>query len=73
ATIKKVTEVTWVWNEHYGKLCGTTGAESPGVKAALEICGRHGGPSRLPIRAVNSAEREALRSALLAIGAPGAK
>lgn len=73
AAIKKVTEVTWVWNEHYGKLCGTTGAESPGVKAALEICGRHGGPSRPPIRAVNSAEREALRSALLAIGAPGAK
>lgn len=73
AAVKKITEVTWVWNESYGSLCGTTGAESPGVKAALELCGRQGGPSRPPIRAASNAEREALRLALRKIGVPGIK
>lgn len=73
AAAKKITEATWVWNEHYGKLCGSTGAESPGVKAALELCGHQGGPSRSPIRAANDAERQALGLALRKIGVPGAR
>jgi len=43
------------------------------VKAALELCGRPGGPSRLPIRAVNDAERRELRAALARMGVPGVK
>lgn len=70
---QKITDITWVWNEYYGKFCTTTGAEGPGVKAALELCGRTGGPSRLPIRAVNPEERESLRTALRKIGVPGVK
>lgn len=73
AAQKKVTEVTWVWNEEYGRLCAATGAEGPGVKAALELCGRPGGPSRLPMRAANEDERNRLRAALRRIGAPGVK
>jgi dihydrodipicolinate synthase/N-acetylneuraminate lyase len=57
----------------YGRLVEATGAEGPGVKAALELCGRPGGPSRLPIRAVNDAERRELRSALARMGVPGLK
>jgi 4-hydroxy-tetrahydrodipicolinate synthase len=70
AAQKKVTEVTWTWVDVYGRLVGATGAESPGVKAALELCGRPGGPSRLPIRAVNGAERRELRDALVRMGVP---
>ena len=73
AAQKKVTEVTNVWLDAYGKLCTTTGAESPGVKAALELCGRPGGPSRLPIRAVTEDERRELRAALKRIGVPDVK
>jgi 4-hydroxy-tetrahydrodipicolinate synthase len=73
AAQKKITEVTWVWDEVYGRLVGATGAESPGVKAALELCGRPGGPSRLPIRAVDENERRGLRAALLSMGVPGVK
>jgi dihydrodipicolinate synthase/N-acetylneuraminate lyase len=73
AAQKSITEITWVWNEQYGKLCGTTGAEGPGVKAALELCGRPGGPSRLPMRSANDEERTALRAALRRMGVPGVK
>jgi len=40
------------------------------VKAALELCGRPGGPSRLPSRALTVAERTELRELLLRIGVP---
>jgi 4-hydroxy-tetrahydrodipicolinate synthase len=73
AAQKKVTDITSVWNEVYGKLCLATGAEGPGVKAALDLCGRRGGPSRLPIRALNDAERKTLRAALVRMGVPGVK
>ncbi|MSQ95513.1 MAG: dihydrodipicolinate synthase family protein [Gemmataceae bacterium] len=73
AAQKKVTDVTWVWNEVYGRMCQTTGAEGPGVKASLDLCGRRGGPSRLPIRALNEAERGKLRAMLLEIGVPDVK
>ncbi len=71
AAQRKVTDVTWIWNESYGRLCLATGAEGPGVKAALDLCGRPGGPSRLPVRAANDEERSALRAALRRIGVPG--
>lgn len=70
---KKVTDVTSVWLDTYGKLCTATGAESPGVKAALELCGRPGGPSRLPIRALTEDERRQLHAALLRMGVPHVK
>jgi 4-hydroxy-tetrahydrodipicolinate synthase len=71
AAQKKITTVTSVWNEVYGQMCLATGAEGPGVKAALDLCGRRGGPSRLPIRALNDVERKELRAALVRIGVPG--
>lgn len=73
AAQKKVTDVTWVWNEVYDRMVTTTGAEGPGVKAALDLVGRQGGPSRLPIRALNDAERRELRAALLKMGVPDVK
>ena len=73
AAQQKVREVTWLWNESYGKLCAATGAEGPGVKAALELCGRPGGPSRLPVRAASDDERQELRAMLRRIGVPGVK
>jgi 4-hydroxy-tetrahydrodipicolinate synthase len=73
AAQKKVTEVTAVWLDVYGQMCQATGAEGPGVKAALDLCGRRGGPSRLPIRALNDAERRELRAALVRMGVPGVK
>ena len=70
AAQKKITDVTWAWEDIYGRLVQTTGAEGPGVKAALELCGRPGGPSRLPIRAVTDTERSELRAVLQQIGVP---
>lgn len=70
---KKVTEITGIWLEVYGQMCLKTGAEGPGVKAALDLCGRRGGPSRLPIRALNDGERRELRNALVRMGVPGVK
>jgi dihydrodipicolinate synthase/N-acetylneuraminate lyase len=67
---RKVTEISWPWWEVYGRMVAATGAEGPAVKAALELCGRPGGPSRLPIRALNDAERRDLRALLLRIGVP---
>jgi len=67
---QKITGVTWPWNDVYGALVGATGAEGPGVKAALELCGRPGGPSRLPMRAASNAERATLRAALQRMGVP---
>ena len=70
AAQKKVTDVTWGWNEVYGQMVSATGAEGPGVKAALDLCGRPGGPSRLPVRALTDAERRELRAALRRLGVP---
>ncbi len=48
-----------------------TGSESPVVKAALELCGRPGGPGRLPTRPLSDDERAALRALLARLGVPG--
>ncbi|MBI1917214.1 MAG: dihydrodipicolinate synthase family protein [Planctomycetes bacterium] len=73
AAQKKVTDVTWAWCDVYGRLVRATGAEGPAVKAALELCGRPGGPSRLPIRALSDAERRELRAVLVDLGTPDVK
>lgn len=61
----------WPWADFRAKMWRRTGAESPVVKAALELCGRPGGPSRLPTRCLNEEERTELRGLLESIGVPG--
>jgi dihydrodipicolinate synthase/N-acetylneuraminate lyase len=68
---RKITAVNWPWLDFRTKLWKRTGSESPVVKAALELCGRPGGPSRLPTRSLNDEERTELRELLSRIGVPG--
>jgi dihydrodipicolinate synthase/N-acetylneuraminate lyase len=65
-----ITRSNWPWGDFRGKMWKRTGSESPVVKAALEICGRPGGPSRLPARSLNDDERCELRELLVRIGVP---
>ena len=67
---EKLTAVNWPWGEFRGRMWQRTGAESPVVHAALELCGRPGGPNRLPTRSLNDKERAELRQVLVKIGAP---
>lgn len=66
----KITNANWPWSDFRGKMWQRTAAESPVVKTALELCGRPGGPSRLPTRALNDEERAELHGILKAIGVP---
>ena len=66
----KLTAVNWLWGEFRGKMWKRTGSESPVIKAALELCGRPGGPNRIPPRSLNDQEREELRQVLKGIGVP---
>ncbi len=70
AAQQKLTTVNWPWKDFRAKLWKRTAAESPVVKTALELCGRPGGPSRLPTRALDDAERSELRNILRRIGVP---
>lgn len=70
AAQRKITEVHWPWLDFRTKLWQRTGSESPVVKAALELCGRPGGPSRLPTRSLHEEERKELRELLARIGVP---
>jgi dihydrodipicolinate synthase/N-acetylneuraminate lyase len=65
-----ISDVNWRWSDFRSRMWKRTGAESPVVKAALEICGRPGGPSRLPNRSLNTDERDELRQLLHVIGVP---
>lgn len=67
---EKIMKVNWPWQNFRGKMAGETSGESPPVKAALELVGRHGGASRLPARALNSEERQELKELLISIGVP---
>jgi 4-hydroxy-tetrahydrodipicolinate synthase len=67
----KLMAANWPWYGFRVKMAGRTGGESPTVKAALELCGRPGGPSRLPSRPLSEEERGELRELLIRIGAPG--
>ncbi|MBI3665525.1 MAG: dihydrodipicolinate synthase family protein, partial [Acidobacteria bacterium] len=60
----------WAWIEQRGKMAGKTSGESPIVRAALELCGRPGGPCRPPSRELTREERAELREVLKKIGAP---
>jgi dihydrodipicolinate synthase/N-acetylneuraminate lyase len=68
AAQRKITAVNWPWLDFRAKLWRRTGAESPVVKAALELCGRPGGPSRLPTRSLTEDERAELRELLARLG-----
>jgi len=70
AAQQRIMAVNWPWVEFRAKMGGRTSGESPPVKAALELVGRQGGPSRLPSRSLNPAERAELRELLVRIGAP---
>ncbi len=70
AAQEKITTVNWLWSDFRGKMWKRTGAESPVVHAALELCGRPGGPSRLPTRQLDDTERKELRELLIRIGVP---
>ncbi len=70
---ERITEVNWPWSDFRAKMWKRTGAESPVVKAALELCGRPGGPSRLPTRSLNDEERAELRELMARIGVPELK
>lgn len=73
AAQERITKVNWPWLDFRGKMWKRTGAESPVVKAALELCGRPGGPARLPTRALDEDERGELRKLLADIGVPDLK
>ena len=60
----------YAWVAMRGKMGGRTSGESPIVKAAQELTGRPGGPSRQPSRSLTSEERDELRRILRAIGVP---
>lgn len=71
AAQRRITAVNWPWLDFRAKLWHRTGSESPVVKAALDLCGRPGGPSRLPTRSLDDHERAELRDLLARIGVPG--
>ena len=73
AAQQKLTRINWPWLSFRGKMWKRTASESPVVIAALELCGRPGGPSRLPARRLNDEERQELRGLLKEIGVPDVK
>jgi len=64
------TADNYPWVAFRGKIGGRTSGESPPVKAALELTGRPGGPSRPPSRDLTREERAELRQLLRAAGVP---
>ena len=70
ASQKKIVDVNWPWQSFRLKMWNRTGSESPVIKAALELVGRTGGPSRLPVRSLNDEERAELRGILKRIEVP---
>ena len=70
---QKIQSINWPWLKFREKMAFRTSGESPPVKAALDLLGRRGGPSRLPSRSLNSEEREELRQVLKGLGIPSLK
>jgi dihydrodipicolinate synthase/N-acetylneuraminate lyase len=68
--MEAVREKKWPWYQLRVRMANYTGGEAPPVRTALELCGRPGGPSRPPSRALGAAEIEDLRNVLRQIGAP---
>ncbi|MDJ0754160.1 MAG: dihydrodipicolinate synthase family protein [Ardenticatenaceae bacterium] len=67
---QKMMAANWLWQEFRSKMARRTSGESPPVKAALNILGRYGGPSRLPARTLTADERSELTDLLTQIGVP---
>ncbi|MFT5197203.1 MAG: 4-hydroxy-tetrahydrodipicolinate synthase [Cellvibrionaceae bacterium] len=67
----RVMAANWAWQDFRGKMAGRTSGESAPVKAALDILGRNGGPSRLPSRTLDADDRNELRELMRSIGVPG--
>ena len=70
AAQEKLSTVNWPWYDFRVRMWHRIGAESPVINAALELCGRKGGPSRLPTRRLNDEERGELRELLRSMGVP---
>lgn len=70
AAQERIMSTLWPWRDFRGKMARRTSGEAPPVRAALELVGRPGGPSRLPSRSLNDAERSELRELLMQIGVP---
>ncbi|NIV20110.1 MAG: hypothetical protein GWN54_05640, partial [Gammaproteobacteria bacterium] len=68
AAQQKIMAANWPWQAFRGEMAARTSGESPPVKAGLELLGRHGGPCRLPSRALTADERTKLSEVLAAIG-----
>ena len=66
----QIAATVWPWHDFRGKMARRTSGEAPPVRAALELVGRPGGPSRLPSRALNEEERNELKLLLQTIGVP---
>ena len=73
AAQQKITSTNWPWHDFRAKMWKRTGCESPAIKTALELCGRPGGPTRLPARELNDDERAELHELLRRIGVPDAR
>jgi 4-hydroxy-tetrahydrodipicolinate synthase len=65
-----VREAKWPWTRMRIRMAEYTGGEAAPVRAALELCGRPGGPSRPPSRALGETGRAELKTLLKRIGAP---
>jgi len=65
-----LSTINWPFQQFRGIMWKRTGSESPVIKTGLEICGRPGGPNRLPVRSCNAEEREDMRQRLEMIGVP---
>ena len=66
--MKKYAAENYPWIRFRGKIAGRTSGEAPPIKAALELTGRPGGPSRAPSRELTAEERDELRGLLRELG-----
>jgi dihydrodipicolinate synthase/N-acetylneuraminate lyase len=73
AAQERIGKVTWPWLDFRSKMSQRTSGEAPPVRAALELVGRPGGPSRLPSRSLSANERSELKELLIRIGVPNLK
>ena len=73
AAMAEIGRVNWRWYEFRGKMGAFSGGESHVVKAAYELIGRRGGPSRPPMRALTDEHRVELKALLKEIGVPGVR
>jgi len=65
-----VERANWPFVAFRSKMFQRTGGESNVLKAALELCGRQGGPSRPPMRSLTEEERMELHRVMTDIGVP---